>query len=635
MPTGHEWRSLVEEGDYQPSQTRISRGVVLTTSSILLLIATLIIWPILQFTVSSVSAGDSTPSAITPSTTPDFTPSPSASITPTLIPTATNSPPPLSPTFAPLLSTREPTSPLESGLVVLALNEAGQSHLFAYQSQDTQYLRLTSGPWDDTSPALSPDGRWLAFASNRSGPWDIYLLDLQSGDLQRLTETLQYEAAPTWSPDGKLLAYERYDTDYEIIIQSVFDDQTWLNLSQHPAADYQPSWSSNGRQLAFISNRTGEPEVWLADFDSFDEERFSNLSSSPETAETHPIWSPDGSSLAWAALEERNRSLYIWNPTQGSRYVGSGDWPVWSPDGSLLLATLHDPNQSLLTAYRSADSMLALPAIILPGTAAGLTWSENTLPSPLPAGLLQISLEEPQLPWISESAEKNSSINSLANLNGVQAPFPQLHDSVDEAFHALREKVSAEAGWDFLGTLENAFVPLSAPLGPGMGDDWLYTGRAFTFDTLPMNGGWVVVVQEIYGHENFWRVYVKARFQDGSQGKPMLAVPWVFNARYAGDPLLYEQGGVMGLGIPAGYWVDFTEMAQSLGWQRLPALPTWQSNVFAARFNEFVFPAGKSWQQAMNVLYPAEYLITPTQILPPTLTPTRTPSWPIYSTPTP
>jgi TolB protein len=471
----------------------------------------------------------------------------------------------------------------------------------------------------------------LAFASNRSGPWDIYLLDLQSGELRRLTETLKYDAFPTWSPDGNLLAYESYDQDYEIIIRSVFDDQTLINLSQHPAADYQPTWSPLGRQLAFISNRSGEPEIWLADFDKYGEEQFTNLSSNSEMVESHPIWSPDGSSLAWAAVEGRNHNLYVWRPAQNPQYAGSGDWPIWSPDSNILLTTLRDANQTMLTAYQSSDSLLALPPVILSGSITGLTWGVHPLPSPLPQGLQQISAEVPELPW-SSAAQEGS--DQLVTLNGVQAPYPQLRDSVDDAFQALRAKVSDEAGWDFLATLENAFVPLSAPLPPGMGEDWLYTGRAFAFDTLPMNAGWVAVVPEVYGHQTYWQVYVKARFQDGSHGRPMLAVPWIFNARYAGDPLLYEQGGEMGVGVPAGYWVDFTEIAAALGWHRLPALPTWQSAFFAARFNEFVIPGEKSWQEAMADLYPAEFLLTPTPVSPPTLTPTRTPSWPI-STPSP
>lgn len=110
-----------------------------------------------------------------------------------------------------------------------------------------------------------------------------------------------------------------------------------------------------------------------------------------------------------------------------------------------------------------------------------------------------------------------------------------------------------------LSSLENAFVPLTAPLPPGLGEDWLYTGRAFAFDTLPVNADWVVVVPEYYGHEIYWRIFLKARFQNGSLGKPMRQVPWNFNARFEGDPLLYEQGGYIGEVVPAGYWIDFTE----------------------------------------------------------------------------
>jgi TolB protein len=112
-------------------------------------------------------------------------------------------------------------------------------------------------------------------------------------------------------------------------------------------------------------------------------------------------------------------------------------------------------------------------------------------------------------------------------------------------------------------------------------------------------------------------------------------VPWNFNARFEGDPLLYEQGGQTSGTVPQGYWIDFTDLALAYGWQRLPALPTWQSAIYTARFNEFVLTTTKSWDEAMLDLYPAELLTTPTPIYPPTLTPTRTPSWPIAPTPAP
>jgi TolB protein len=115
----------------------------------------------------------------------------------------------------------------------------------------------------------------------------------------------------------------------------------------------------------------------------------------------------------------------------------------------------------------------------------------------------------------------------------------------------------------------------------------------------------------------------------------MRDLPWIFNARNAGDPLLYEQGGDFTSDIPPGYWVDFTELAMAYGWERLPALPTWQSAFFTARFNEFILSNEQTWEEAILNLYPAEALQTPTPVYPPTLTPTRTPSWPVRSTPSP
>ncbi len=102
------------------------------------------------------------------------------------------------------------TSDNTNGTVILSLEEDGYAHLFAYAPGGLPLTRLTNGDWDDITPAPSPDGTRLAFASNRLGHWDLFLLDLASGDLTQLTNTPEYEGAPTWSPDGSFLAYETY-----------------------------------------------------------------------------------------------------------------------------------------------------------------------------------------------------------------------------------------------------------------------------------------------------------------------------------------------------------------------------------------------------------------------------------------
>lgn len=523
------------------------------------------------------------------------------------------------------------------GPIFISMREAGYKRLFAYHPVRMPFTRLTTGLWDDITPAISPDDTRLAFSSNRDGYWDLYLLDLSTGAVTRLTNTPNYDASPSWSPDGHYLVYETYEQDLEVKILPVGSHQPPVSLSAHPAADYEPSWSPGGRQIAFVSTRSGNPDIWLADLDKMDDERFINLSQTQASEESYPAWSPDGKRLAWAAKEDGGHAIYIWDSKNGVNYLGSGDYPVWNPAGSVLLTLLSEPNNDTLTAYlypegsgRASGVQLALPPFVLSGSLDGLSWGSVFFPAILPDWIAAAALETPAPLW--QPAENRPSDlvvmrHGLAELTDLSAPYPFLHDLVDESFSALRQRVAAEAGWDFLATLENAFVPLTAPLAPGLGEDWLYTGRAFAFSPLPINAGWVVVVQERFGGDIFWRVYLRARFQDGSQGRPLRQQIWDFSARYGGDPMVYEQGGKLLENLPEGYWVDFTDLARAYDWERLPALPIWQSAYYAARFNEFVQSHGKTWHQAMLELYPPQALQTPTAVLPPTLTPTPTPWW--------
>jgi TolB protein len=214
----------------------------------------------------------------------------------------------------------------------------------------------------------------------------------------------------------------------------------------------------------------------------------------------------------------------------------------------------------------------------------------------------------------------------VVSLEGVEAPNPKLQDEIDEAYYALRERLLADAGWDYLSVLEDTFLPLTSPLEPGMQDDWLYTGRAIRSNTAPLSAGWLQAIKEDYGPKTYWRLYVKARFQDGSQGVPLKDLPWDLSARHSGDPMAYERGGAYAEQIPEGYWIDLTELAAAYGWQRQPALSTWRIAYSAVRHNEFYNSGGLDWFSAMLQIYPREALNTPTPVSSPTpsATPTET-----------
>jgi len=514
-------------------------------------------------------------------------------------------------------------------MVIFAYEEDGYAHLFAYIPEKMPLTRITSGGWDDITPSPSPDGKAIAFASNRGGSWDLYLLNLESGDITQLTNTPEYEGAPTWSPDGLFMAFEVYgDENLDIAVGPATDPlSNPIPLTTSSASDHSPAWAPDGRHIAFVS----DGDIILADLDETDGSRFQNLSNTELASESHPIWSPDGRRLAWASSSQSvgRSGIYVWeaNKNVPATWIGDGNWPAWNVTGEQIITTLAAPNNTYLTTYSTdgklLQSLTPFPAAVL----RGLAWANLTTLDQLPGEFQQAAALTPAPLWAANGEPISEGVPnrwSLVELNGVQAPYPQMHDLADEAFDALRERVQIEVGWDALASLENAFVPVTTSLDPGFSEDWLYTGRAFAINSLMTNAGWMVAMREDFGAQTYWRLYLRAQLQDGSLGEPLRDLPWDLGARYNLDPKIYEQGGKYS-DVPIGYWVDVTALANQYGWQRVPALPNWRTFFRGARFTEFTLTGGLDWYSAMLELYPPDVLVTPTRVLPPTITPSRTP----------
>lgn len=603
-----------------------SRRRTLLLASLVLLIITSLAWfglphlrgkPAVSAALSTTLPVDDESQLAAPSATQTVTASPSPTVTETAVPLTLADP-----------ATREEGLQRE-GLLVLSMRDGLYSHLFLYHPLFLPLTRLTDTPWDDITPAISPDGSMLAFSSRANGYWDLYTIHLASGQRTRLTDTPEFEGAPSWSPDGQWLVYERFNgINTDLFLLQIGGSQEPIQLTDAAANDRAPSWSPQGRKIAFTSTRTGDEEIWLADLDTVDN-RFVNLSASAHTRDRNPVWSPDGMRLAWTAERDGTRQIVVWDtaqPTQPARPAGEGEYPTWSPDGSLLISEIRAPNENGLSAYHTATGRIALPYTRLPGAVYGMTWSAGPMPEWL-AGFARQGNQSPP-PVLSQPVMTRFPISPLGRMGVVElvdvsAPQPVLHDAVDEAFNDLRRQVGAETGWDALSSLENAFMALTTPPTPSIQNDWLYTGRAFTMNPLLLSAGWMVITREDFGGQTYWRVYLKARYQDGSMGKPLPETIWDLNARYAGEPAAYEAGGKLAQ-PPAGYWIDMTELAARYGWERTPSLNNWRTFYPSIRHNQFVITGGLDWQSAMAQLYPSEALATTTPRPTSTATPNRT-----------
>jgi TolB protein len=485
----------------------------------------------------------------------------------------------------------------------------------AFSCANQQARLLVSGPWHDRDPAVSPDGSRIAFSSHRDGNWELYLLDVEHGSLRRLTNTDGLERNPAWSPDGLWITYEAYyESNFDIWIMPVDARQAPIQLTSDLADDTSPAWDPINRRIAFVSDRDGNPDIFFAHLDRADE-RFVNLTQSSQS-EMDPAFSPGGSALAYVTQQADMDFIRVKDPANlgsSDRVLGQGRSPTWTSDGSTLLAILHAANDSYLMLYPLEGNGSSVAGLPQPDRLMDIGWSSRDVIGDLTsAGILLEAPDQDVGSHGASDAAANGSIPLVA-LPGVSAPIPKLSESVVTAFSELRDRVVLETGWDFLGTLDNAFVGVNDPMPPGYANvDWLYTGRAFSFNSAALHARWVEIVREDFGGLTYWRVFVLVSRQDGSLGEPMRSLPWDLEARFNNHPADYDGGGKERSEIPSGYYVDFTELAADYGFERQPALQNWRTFFPGARFNEYVRTEGLTWDEAMLEIYPPSAFVTPT-----------------------
>lgn len=208
------------------------------------------------------------------------------------------------------------------------------------------------------SPAWSPDSRRIAYVSFEENVSSIFIQTLRTGNRVRVSSRVGINGSPAFSPDGRklVLTLGGADGNLDIHVMDIATREV-TRLTTNRSIDTEGSWSPDGRQIYFTSDRSGGPQIYRVDATGGTPERVTFEGS----YNARPRLSPDGKKLAMVHLDRGNYRIAVLDLERDNLLIlSTGDQdesPSFAPNSDTLIYATRQGRRGVLATV-SADGLV-------------------------------------------------------------------------------------------------------------------------------------------------------------------------------------------------------------------------------------------------------------------------------------
>ncbi len=200
----------------------------------------------------------------------------------------------------------------DSSRIAFVSDRDGLPQIYTFELATREVTRLTFSQADndddgDYTPEWSSDGR-IVFCRTLHDRNEIFVMNADGTDLHRLVEDEGWDFGPAWSPDATRIAFVGGPED-AAFIDVMSADGTGRTRLTTSGADYQPSWSPDGRQIVFTSWRDDDEQsdLWIMNADGSGQRKLLG----GDASEKGPSFSPKGARIAFVSDSTGENQVYV------------------------------------------------------------------------------------------------------------------------------------------------------------------------------------------------------------------------------------------------------------------------------------------------------------------------------------